>query len=404
LLPEEVVKHKLEIEAAMLLELQTWAKYKCFSRRPRAGAKNIIDCRWVLKWKWVKLPDGTQRREIRARLTVRGFKDRQAADLDSYAGTAQRYSQRIVVSEAVRRGWDIATADVAKAFLQGVSYEELSKITGEPPREVNFYLPPGSVGLLSKLPGFEGFDPSTEVCHCDEPGTGLVDAPRAFSIKLASVTKDKCGLLPTTVDGELCLEHHNGELVCMLAKHVDDLKIIGPKATVLWIVKELEAVIGPLKLDWNAFTNCGVRHIQDVITKEISLDQIEYISALKPIQHADLVRASSDALVSDPVQLLYMSLLGAVAFCALTRVDACVFIVALQRQSGKATALHVKRLNTLTRWLQRTPMKLMYKRFTSSRTHIQSVSDAAFRKEDDDAHALKGAVFLRVDDPQGESP
>ena len=35
----------------------------------------------------------------------------------------------------------------------------------------------------------ENFDPQTEVLHCDKPGTGLVDAPRAFSMKLKRVTE-----------------------------------------------------------------------------------------------------------------------------------------------------------------------------------------------------------------------
>jgi hypothetical protein len=187
----------------------------------------------------------------------------------------------------------------------------------------------------------------------------------------------------------------------MLAKHVDDLKIIGSKEIILWICKKLEEVFGPLKLIWNTFTNCGVRHIQDPSTKECSLDQIEYIAAFKPIVHAEITKESSDSLVSSDLQTLYMSLLGAVAFAVLTRMDAAVFVTALQRMSGKATALHVKRLNTLTRWLQKTPTKIVYARFKAPVAHIQAISDAAFRKEDEDAHALKGAVFMRVDGPPG---
>ena len=79
---------------------------------------------------------------------MRGFKDRQARELDSYAGTAQRFSQRVVCSEAVLRGWDLVSADISKAFLQGLSYKELAEATGEPLREVNFYLPGPSQHLL----------------------------------------------------------------------------------------------------------------------------------------------------------------------------------------------------------------------------------------------------------------
>ena len=112
-------------------------------------AKNIIDCRWVIKWKHevaaISVADASKQsgastvseRVIRCRLTVRGFKDRDAQNLDSYAGTSQRYSQRPVCSEAAHRGRPICTTDISKAFLQGVTYEELSSPTGEPIREVN---------------------------------------------------------------------------------------------------------------------------------------------------------------------------------------------------------------------------------------------------------------------------
>ena len=53
----------------------------------------------------------------------------------------KRYSQPLLVSEAVQQGWDIRITDINKAFLQGVTYEELAEITGAPMREVNFHLP-----------------------------------------------------------------------------------------------------------------------------------------------------------------------------------------------------------------------------------------------------------------------
>ena len=147
---------------------------------------------------------------------------------------------------------------------QGVTYEELSRLTGEPRREVNFMLPASCIPILRKLQGYEDFDASSEVCHCDKPGTGLVDAPRAFSMKLGQVTRDKCGMLPTSVDSELCLCHRGGRLVGLVAKHVDDLKLAGEKEWIDSVCRELESVFGPLKLIWNEFTNCGVRHLQNL--------------------------------------------------------------------------------------------------------------------------------------------
>ena len=417
LTPEEVRLRWREVEAAMLKELRTWAELKCFSRKARHQASNVIDVRWVLKNKWEQptvdvstggsgtTEAGKPVKSIRARLTVRGFKDTDKGDVDRYAGTSARSSQKVLVSEAVLRGWDICTADISTAFLQGVTYEELARLTGKKQREVNFYLPASNIPLLQKVPGFEDFNPAKEVLHCDKPGTGLVDAPLAFSIKLSMVTRDKCNLIPSKIDPEFCCRHDKGELVCIMTKHVDDLKIAGRPAVVQQVLAEIQKVFGELKIVWKDFTNCGTRHCQDPVTKEITLDQIEYAQNLRPIAHPELKTAGNEALCSPPLHQLYMSLLGAVAYLAHTRVDALVFISALQRHNSKPQVIHVKRLNKLLAWLQAHPKKLTYRRFgdggrnnpeAARQTHLRIVSDAAFKREGDTGHCLRGAVFLRA--------
>ena len=92
------------------------------------------------------------RRVIRARLTIRGFKDVDARMMDNYAGASQRYSQRVLVSVAAQHQWDICTTDISNAFLQGVTYTELAEATGEPLREVNFVLPAYCVAVLRTIP------------------------------------------------------------------------------------------------------------------------------------------------------------------------------------------------------------------------------------------------------------
>ena len=55
--------------------------------------------------------------------------------------------------------------------------------------------------------------------------------------------------------------------VAVMAKHVDDLKMVGVREEVIFILQQLEKVFGKLKVEWNNFTNCGVRHIQNKVTK-----------------------------------------------------------------------------------------------------------------------------------------
>ena len=127
-------------------EFISWIKHKCFERKPRRLARNFLDVRWVAKWKFVKassvdkgyaLDATTTKREdgkvrvIRMRMTLRGFKDWDALMLETYSGTAKRLSQKLVASEAATRGWAMAAIDIRKAFLKGVSYDELAKETGE---------------------------------------------------------------------------------------------------------------------------------------------------------------------------------------------------------------------------------------------------------------------------------
>ena len=126
-----------------------------------------MDVRWVYKWKFDKptqdITDTSKqaeaRRVIRARLCLRGFKDLDKDNVAKYAGTSQRHTQRILCSEAVVQQWDIWNTDISKAFLQGINYEEHAELTGEPLREVNFYLPAA----------IEGCGPSTS------PSEGLLE-------------------------------------------------------------------------------------------------------------------------------------------------------------------------------------------------------------------------------------
>ena len=89
---------------------------------------------------------------IRMRMTLRGFKDLDAESLDTYAGTSSRMPQRLVTSEAVIRGYALATIDVKTAFLKGISYDELAQPTSTPAREVNSELTPDVVTILRQIP------------------------------------------------------------------------------------------------------------------------------------------------------------------------------------------------------------------------------------------------------------
>ena len=167
-----------------------------------------MSSRFVLKWKYVKVGEASVR-TIRARMALRGFQDLDKENVETYAGTASRLSQRILASQcATEEGWELGTLDVSKAFLQGMTYEKIAQLTGEPLRVVHFALPPGAAQLLRRLPGFEDYDENKECLRCVKPGTGTVDTPRGFSLQLKEIIHGAAGWTPTTVDLEMHFKFH----------------------------------------------------------------------------------------------------------------------------------------------------------------------------------------------------
>ena len=107
-----------------------------------------------------------------------------------------------------------------------------------------------------------------------------------------------------------------------------------------------------------------------------------------------------------------MSLLGAIAYLAHTRLDIVVFVCALQRFAHAPKVEHARKLNKLVSWTKKHPNKLMYKDLqlspggstrggsssaeASVATHLRVVSDAAFKRETEKGHCLRGLLLLRA--------
>ena len=90
-------------------------------------------------------------------------------------------------------------------------------------------------------------------------------------MKWAQVTRNLYGLTPSTIDGELCTKHTaeagRPKLVVIMTKRVDVLNLAGHEEEVISVLQQIEKVFGKLKIEWNDFTNCGIRHRQKQVTK-----------------------------------------------------------------------------------------------------------------------------------------
>merc|ERR1712015_468717 len=57
--------------------------------------------------------------------------------------------------------------------------------------------------------------------------------------------------------------------------------------------------------------------------------------------------------------------------------------------------IHVRRLNAVTRWMQRNPQRIVLKSIKGP-FRVVALSDSAFKKEDESGHAMRGCVVMLV--------
>ena len=376
------------IEEAIIKELGSFVTHKCFEPVTKGKLKNVLTSRWLFKWKMV---DDT--RIVKARLVVHGFKDHAAPSLITFANTTTRWGQRIINSVAAQMEWELISADVGTAFLQGLSFAQLAELTGEPLREVGFVPPRGYEHYFQALPGMSGFSVALQDLWMTKPIYGLCDAPRAWRKRLDQILVS-LGARPLRSDSAIYVWFSNGKLCGIASTHVDDLKIAGVKAFVAKLLKSLEGMLGPLKVKsayLSSFEHCGIMHSQDK-DFAVTIHQDHYCLQLRPANLAD-VDVSRPLELLTPVQVaVYLSLLGALSWLSQTRSDIMIYVQSLQRNAKKPLVEHLIRLNKITKWVRRKPCSVRYGKLQSP-VKTLAISDSAFRKEDRSGLAMRGAII-----------
>ena len=410
---EDMQTYAKEVAEAQRLELERWINLKCFVRMPKTLAKNRIDSRWVMKYKVI---DG--KKEIKARLTVRGFKDMESDTLQTFAGTATRWGQRMVCSVAAQYGWELWSADVSMAFLRGLTFKEIAKLSDTPVRAIQFDLPPGANFILRQFNGFQDFDHIQETLDMTKPGIGTKDVPWAWGLEL-SATLHEYGWRPTKADARFFVLHSwlvpkqllahldvpppateaDSQLLAVCSTHVDDLKGASIAKLREHFFAVLEGKYDKLKVQLRNFECVGVRHTQSA-DYTVTMDQDEYAKQLRAIDTTPIKFLKDDEKVPQHIIGLLQSLLGALSWMVLTRVDIVVFVNRLQRNQKEPSLKDVKDVNKLMRWVQRQSSVTTYARMAPPLC-ITVLSDAAYRADDEDCLALRAAVAVLIEERDG---
>ena len=137
-----------------------------FSPASEADPQRVLKARFLLNWK--KHADGSPR--AKARLIVQGFRDPDALNgtLNTASPTLTRLSRNFILTVVTMQSFNLFTADITTAFLQGKEFPDGSD------RVIWIKLPRDGERLLG-LEGEHG-----QLMKLTKPMYGLCDAPRAW--------------------------------------------------------------------------------------------------------------------------------------------------------------------------------------------------------------------------------
>ena len=129
-------------------------------------------------------------------------------------------------------------------------------------------------------------------------------------------------------------------------------------------------------------------------------DQIEYLNNLRPIANSEVTGKPDDESADEANAKLFISIVMALAFALLTRADIAVYVMSAQRHLQTPTYGHIRKINTVVRWAQKHPKKVLF-RWMACAQQLECHSDSGFRREPDkenliDGRSARGANFLRL--------
>eukprot|EP00971_Amphidinium_carterae_P131791 2610307-Amphidinium_carterae.1 len=262
----DFIEHAEALHQSRLDEVSKLFKLSCFRRLPRSQCTNVVDSKWVYRWK-----PSDAGRVIKSRITLRGFKDLDRS-VNTWAATAARNTQKTLNSLAMTQAnFTMESWDISSAFAQGMTFEEIATATGEEQRSIQLEVAPYDLDLIRAQPGFEDFSCHQEVLDLLKPVYGLRDAPRCWQLKLQGLMQ-RCGLQQSLCDSQLyvlrlgalsgsryshasqALKTQN-PLAVVIANtvHVDDIKVVGLRSEMDLLASRLEAEVGKLKKQGGTF-------------------------------------------------------------------------------------------------------------------------------------------------------
>ena len=359
-------RNSQECIAAKMEELAKLEAFETYTVVDDEG-QNHITTTWVLTEKG---------KDVRARLTARGFQE--DGDFPTDSPTVQKHSLKLLLAFAATNQWEIRTTDISSAFLQGSQMDR--EVFIKPPKEANM---PGKLWKLTK-------------CLY-----GLKDASRKWYMRVLSKLKD-LDFKKSAHDKGLFYLFLDGELIGMVALHVDDFLHSGTEYFTKTIMPQLLSVfkIGKLECKQFMYTGFYINQSEDGIT----LDQTKYVDNITmPDINTKNLTDKKREMTQDELTLI-RQITGMINWAArATRPELCFHMVDLSTKfkGGKVEDL-IAAKNALIR-LKKSNVTLKLSNLDSlNDCQIWVYTDAAFRNLNDKTDSCGGYIIFLVNIKNGK--
>ena len=358
-------------------ELRDFETFQVYEEVDKPKGVPIISTTWVLV---DKEKDGKIQRK--ARLCLRGDQeDTESQVIHTDAPTVNKINLKIILGEAVRRGWSVNSSDVTRAFLQ----------TSEITRDV-FVKPPKEAGVHH-----------SKVWRLLKPAYGMCDAAHSFYLNFAEGLINQKMEVNRTDNAMFMLysdksrpgdDHRSPD--GLLGAHVDDFLETGGDRMKNEVLKEIRSQFVFGTHEELPFKYVGFNIDRDKDQKQIVIDQDHYTEEIKMIDMKPLSNLNKNDVLPQEYQTIFRSVVSKLNMLAATsRPDITYGVKTLTMKYGKAQKLDLSTANRIIKQVHRGQTALTIPDLGNIEDWaLVAFTDASTKKIDGLFHVAGHIVFL----------
>ena len=355
------VKGRKDADEAMKAEIAKFEKFSAFR-------KVVDEGQYAIKTRWVFSEDKENSKGclLKARLCMRGDTELNTDTIRADSPTAHKDSIKLALAIAANENFEIISADIKSAFLQGKSLNR--KVYVLPPSEANNN---GKLWLLEKA------------------AYGLIDGSRLFYLELKGKL-EKLGMKDVSGDPGMFTMHKDGKLTGIVCSHVDDLFMAGNVNFKSSVVEKLLKLFQFSKVERKKFKYLGCE-VEKLNNGDITLN--DYIEKIKEVE---IPSGRNSHKVNETERKIIRRVVGELLWVSLmTRPNLSFEVNKLSSDIMNAT---IKELKDAKRLVEKAKLEPIVLNFTKlghkDNLRIKLFTDASFNNQDGKLKSTEGRVLV----------